>query len=303
MSEPDQKKLYEDATKIVMRLQDDADDPQALKEKEDFLARGEAARAVYQKVLKAWELTGLAPEKAMRDRKRTNFAIALLAAALVTGYLMISPLRIALNADYQTARAPEHISLKSGDRLTLDASSAVIDDTDGGDRVVNLLSGAAFFDVEPKDRAFIVAVDDVRVQVLGTSFAVTRLSAGVGITVTHGRVKVIRGNRSWTLSRGDRLTLSGAGSELREIVDPSKAAPWRTDQLSVDGMTLSRVADILDRRMPARIIVLGETLETAKVTGVLDLRTPDLSLQTLVSPYGGRVVSITPFLKVVFPAR
>lgn len=218
---------------------------------------------------------------------------------LATFYFSLQPLQILALADFRTQLARDNVALASGDAAKMDGSSALIDRTEGEERRVELMRGAALFDVSSDGRPFIVSVGDLSVRVLGTSFETAFFGDEVSVSVREGTVEVEDGADVWTLSAGDRLYWSEALVTL-ESVQPSSVASWSSDRLSMDGMSLWQVAEVIERRMPGRIVIIGEDLGQSKVTGSLDLSLPGLSLQALISPFEGRVRSITPLLTVIY---
>jgi TolA-binding protein len=107
------------------------------------------------------------------------------------------------------------LELADGSVATLDDGARVVPELVSDDRVeLRQVSGSASYDVVPRpSRTFVVLVDDVRVEVLGTSFRVERLEdAGddaVRVAVTRGRVRVTRGARTAVLTAGEELTWKG----------------------------------------------------------------------------------------------
>jgi transmembrane sensor len=107
------------------------------------------------------------------------------------------------------------LELADGSVATLDDGARVVPELVSDDRVeLRQVSGSASYDVVPRpSRTFVVLVDDVRVEVLGTSFRVERLDdsgdVAVRVAVTRGRVKVTRGARTAVLTAGEELTWKG----------------------------------------------------------------------------------------------
>ncbi|MEM9911610.1 MAG: FecR domain-containing protein [Pseudomonadota bacterium] len=301
MSDQEPKELFRHATRIFMRLREDPDCKDAQDARDAFIARGDAERKAYDGVLKAWKATGVKqPDKAAVTGKTTS-SMVVIAALILTGYMAYSPLRTILLADFRSELTTSSRTLASGDRVDLDASSALQDNTGGAARDVELLAGSAFFAVEAGEVPFTVSVGDVDVRVVGTAFETTLFADSVSVTVQEGLVDVVRGETRWELAAGDRLTINDSQAAVLEDVDGEAVASWRMDRLAMDDMTLQQVAEILDRRLPGRVIVVGDRLSNATVTGSLDLSNPGRALRALAAPYGGQVVTVTSLLAVLYP--
>ena len=297
MPDPHEAKLIREATSILLRLRDAPDDEALQRERDDFLQRGQAEKDAYTKLLHAWQATDPGDEPGLG--KATGILAAACLAIML--YWSFEPVRIFLLADISSDLEPSHTQLDSGDRVTLDASSALIDNTAENTRKVTLLRGAAFFDVAPGERPFAVSVGDIRVEVLGTSFEAGYLDDEAIVTVAEGSVRVFHDDRSWQLGPGDRLLWSETGGAVLTNVDSREAASWRRGLLIANGMSLAQIADILDRRLPGNILIAGDALGQTPIVGTFDLSDPLWSLRTLAELEGARVFSIPSVVTIVRP--
>ncbi|MEM1079373.1 MAG: FecR domain-containing protein [Pseudomonadota bacterium] len=294
--DPAKSKRAAEAANIVRRLDEVPDDPQALADKAAFLARGAAERRTYAIAERA--MAAAATGMKARDRGK-RFAYGLLAVLLGALALSWEPVSIALVADHRTAEQTLTTGLLSGDRGMLDAGSAILDETDEEIRSVTLLRGAGFFDVDTDGRRFEVLADDVTVEVLGTAFEVARLPAGVRVTVAEGRVRVRNATEDVMLETGDQLVVSEAGTVQRRL-PPDDVARWRRGELELTGLSVAEAATILDRRLPGRIVVLGDGLRSVQLGGALDMRSPRNALETLAATGNAQVVRVSPLLTVLY---
>lgn len=296
-TETSKSRRAEEAANILRRLDEDPADSLAMDEKRAFLARGEAERRTYALAERAFSAarTGL---KA-RDRRQARYAFALLGAVLASAYLGWEPMSVALRADLRSGLTTEAAALKSGDQIILDASSAIADQSDAEIRSVNLLRGAAFFDVETDGRSFVVTTGDVAVEVIGTEFEVSRLGDDVRVSVSEGVVEVRQEGRAVTLTAGQQVVVSE--DELTETsVDLEDVARWRHGELTLTGLTLAEAASEIDRRLSGRVVVLGAALRNTQVGGMLDLAVPENALQTLAATGNATVLRSTPLLTVIY---
>ena len=288
------RRKAEEAARIIRILEEDPKNIQALKDRDEFLGRGEVERRVYNNLLRAF---GMA-QKGLKNRDR-SYLFILIGAFLASLYLAWSPVQTLLASDFRTQATPKTVSLESGDRVTLDASSAITDDTHDGTRLVKLLAGAGYFDVDQNEQPFVVVADDVRIEVVGTSFEVLRLSESIIVRVEEGAVKVEHQAYTDTLYPGDQLHLS-ISKATRSSLDLNLVGEWRRDFLTMDGLAFAEVASVIDRRLPGSIMVVGEALQSQQVVGGLDLKQPLSALQTLAATSGAAVVSIPGVLTIVY---
>ncbi|MEM6354204.1 MAG: FecR domain-containing protein [Pseudomonadota bacterium] len=287
--------VLERAVQLFLRLRDRPDDHAILAERDAFLARGPAERAAYKKAQNAWRATS-------RPRRGGPLKLILLIAAAGAGAMLLAePIRIATLADLSTSREPEGTRLASGDAVTLDAGSALVDESGDGDRDVELLRGAAYFDVAPDGRPFLVSVDDVEIEVLGTTFEVAVIEDEVAVTVGEGEVELRTDGASRQLDAGDRLARTDDGALSVTEVDLDDVATWRRGQLIVDGMTVAQVAAVIDRHLPGQIVILDSALAEARVAGTFDLENPLNALRTLAAIHGATVYAAPPLMTVIIP--
>lgn len=292
-AEADKRRRAEQAAFIVRRLDENPDDRDAIKDRDAFLARGEAERRTYRNVERAFA----GARQGLSQKSRRNY-IAVFVFLLASAYFAWEPTRVFLLANHRTHFATENVVLASGDGATLDASSAISDSTDDDVRKVDLLKGAGFFTVNKNGRRFVVLAGEVTVEALGTEFEVSRLSDSVVVSVREGLVEVSRSGNAWRLHPGERVKLSFEGTRAFQVAS-SSVAGWRERQLLMDGMTLGEVASIVGRRLPGKVIVLGNELRSIELAGGLDLTKPLSALQTIAAASEASVYQITPYLTIV----
>ncbi|MEM6480386.1 MAG: FecR domain-containing protein [Pseudomonadota bacterium] len=290
MPDPNREDLLREATSIFLRLRDDPDDPDFQEKRDTFVRRGQAERDAYAKVLEVWQATDTSPPK-----RSPPIATTAAVGLLFVGLFAYQPVALQLRSDFSTRFEPVETELASGDGIALDARSLVADNTSDRIRRVDLLKGAAFFDVISDGRPFVVAAGSVEVEVLGTSFEVARSDDGALISVSEGVVRVRQNQRSWTVEAGEALNLTeGTAGSLQQI-SSNGSAGWRDDLLTSDGLTFGQIADFLERRMPGRILITSNRLARTPVVGTFDLSDPSNSLELLAELTGAKITTL-PFV-------
>lgn len=288
MTETTDSQLIREATSIFIRLRDHPQDPDLLSERDRFLAGGKAHRKAYSQMLAAWQVTG----QAKKDKPSRAPLVALALACLVGGFFAKAPIEIYLRADLTTDTIPRITRLVSGDRATLDGTTALIDHTSDDIRQVELLRGAAFFDVRPDGRPFVVTSGELTVEVLGTSFEVGAFEDAGIVTVAEGAVRVTVGSQSWQLIPGEQLIWSAETGATRDHVGVAHVASWRDDVLVADGLSFAQIAEILDRRIPGRVVLTDAELGQQTIVGRFELRDAQGTLDLLAKLTGAKVTSV-----------
>ena len=226
----------------------------------------EMAHVVFDELDGERAASDLAPATSSRRAWPWLAAIGVAAAALV-GFALLRPAPLAPSPTPQTTRlpstdAPSHATLGEVQvELAADSSGvAVGNDVQGW--VVTLERGRAVFSVPPRrDRPpFVVQAGEVRVQVIGTRFGVTREDERVGVDVEHGAVRVTTGGRSVELRAGDDWTSIVEEPSAPVPEDPVEIAsttsePQATTEAAsppLDAAALFQRASALEARDPAR---------------------------------------------------
>ncbi|MEM7060730.1 MAG: FecR domain-containing protein [Pseudomonadota bacterium] len=295
MTEPRSEEVLEHAVHLFLRLSEAPEDKALVEERDAFLARGPLEREAFAKAQNAWRATK--PKRRSGSLK----TLVLLMITAAAAYFFAGDLRVMVLADLRTGMSTEAARLASGDAVTLDANSALADDTDGAVRQVTLLRGAGFFDVAKDGRPFTVTAGGLQVEVIGTAFETAHIGDAVSVTVASGQVSVSANGTSWTLNPGERLIWSAESGGILDKLETSDVASWRGGQLVVRGMTFAQVASILDRRVPGSVMVLGDDLASSRIVGTFDLDDPLAALRSLAAIRGATVTAAPPVVTVVRP--
>lgn len=289
-------RLAEEAANIVRRLDENPEDTQAKADERDFLARGHEEQRIYALAKRAFSATSKGIER--RERNRT-LSFALLGAMLASTYLAWEPMSVRLQADHRSDRTVESAVLKSGDVAVLDAASALVDKTDETARMITVLQGAAYFDVDTDGRRFMVSIDDLTVEALGTQFEVVDAGASVRVSVAEGVVELRTRSSATLLAAGEQALITGDGIEKRSLA-LEDVARWRKEELILTGLSLRDAAAIIERRLPGRVIVIGKALGDTQVGGSLDLSQPQNALATLAATGNAEALQASKFLTVIY---
>lgn len=209
-----------------------------------------------------------------------------------------------LTADAAAGRGEIRLlDLPDGSRLELASDTAVDLSFDSTGRLVRLRRGEAYFEVRGgQPHAFVVDVGEGTVRVVGTRFNIRRSGRDVSIAVAEGRVDVREraGAGLASLEAGRQALLREGRLVAVGEADLDATLAWRTGRVVFYREPLAAVAGRLERQRPGRIVVAGERLAGMKVSGAFPADDVDGALQAIADTLGARIVSVTPWLTVIY---
>ncbi|KAF0807153.1 protein fecR [Alcanivorax xiamenensis] len=307
--------LLQQATDWMLALEAAPDDRRLRREVSRWVARNREHKAAWDRVSRAWQLMGTMPvDRASwpdaSEPKQTGWRRppvrwlvgTALAACLMIAVLPGLGLRWPLWVDHVSAVAQSHIlTLPDGTRVQLGADSALNEHFDGRERRVELMRGQAFFDIAPDaSRPFIVTVRGMEIRDIGTAFDVLAGERQAVVTVQEGEVVISSRAVERHVLPGEQLVLNPDGGEARLHHLPiDRVAGWREGRLFVQDRSVADLLDTLRRYYKGYILIADDDLGARRVTGSYDLTDVDAALAALVRPHDGRVIHVTPFLRVV----
>ncbi|MGE4322904.1 MAG: FecR domain-containing protein [Sphingobium sp.] len=245
----------------------------------------------------------LPPVRTLRPWRGRSFAAVAAAAAIA--WVAAPALMLRSTADHVTGTAEERtIALEDGSTIRLAPDSAVTVAYSSGSRQIELLTGEAYFEVSrDPSRPFNVIARTARVSVLGTGFDVRLGEAGTDVAVSHGRVRVEGSEgdppQSRELTEGKWARVDLKGRLFSGEISPASVAAWSGKKLVAVDRPLSEVVADVRRYYSGRIILSGDRLTGASVTGSYDMADPAAALRSIVGPHGGHVHQISPWLLIV----
>lgn len=311
--------LSRQATAWLVQLADDSENEALRMEFVDWLATSPAHLAAWEETTRAYELITLAgplPEDmpvlsasfSRRGRFRTirhTRAFTALALSACLAWIVVPHLVLRFRSDAITGASELRlVKLEDGSIVQLAPTTAIAFADDAADRTVTLLQGEAWFDVvHDETRPFRVRAGDNTVTDVGTAFSVRRLAGRTDVAVQRGRVAVTgsdgTGPARIELVAGQSLSLSQGGEAIRGEIRPDRVASWREGLAIIDD---EPIADVIDRIRPwygGYIIARGPGLQDRRVSGIYDLRDPDLALKALTRVQKVRVSQVSPWLRIV----
>lgn len=201
-----------------------------------------------------------------------------------------------LAADHVTERGERRqITLADGSIVLLDADSALKVDITNDTRRLELSRGAASFQVSHSAVPFRVQFGAGEVTVHGTVFDIQLLEGGGLVVLQEGSVAVSYPGMDGpqVLSPGEQFVASG-GQTAPEVsnVEIADATAWRDGRFVFEMMRFGDLIATLERHSIGRFVITSDELADRRVSGSLDLNTPEAALQSLRDTVGFSVTQL-----------
>ncbi len=191
---------------------------------------------------------------------RTWMRIAAVLVLGIGGWLAYSVLN---PSGYTDVAAREQVLsqlLPDGSELTLNKFSHIEYASNfKNNRSVKLDSGDVFFKVaKDKSKPFIIQIDQVKVEVVGTSFNIKHLKEQTEVVVETGIVKVSLGNASVLLHKGEKIILPKGNVKLDKLpVNDQLYNYYRSKLFIADQTPLPILIATLNEAYGSKVVVEG----------------------------------------------
>jgi ferric-dicitrate binding protein FerR (iron transport regulator) len=224
------------------------------------------------------------PEKAkvITLNWRKGLAVAASIAALVILFLFINnpkPEQFTAQKEHRT------IELKDESKVTLyeEAALTVAGDFNKKTRTVTL-KGNAYFDIaKNRDKPFIIHDNDVKVEVLGTSFTIQQGVDYNTVFVHSGRVKATLGDKSVVAVANQKIVKDNRNNQLH-ILPFNNAIndALHTQIIKIKDMRVDSLAEMLENLYNIQL-QMAPGIESKKVTStyLIHSETPDQIIENI----------------------
>lgn len=268
-----------------------------------WLAEDPGHRQAMDQMLDLWDDLGVVRHMPNLDTVAQDFTTAAnsprywpwaaaLTATLVLGVLLLWPTQQGGGGGelFETALGEQRsVELSDQSRVTLNTATRLRVSLEDDQRLITLLRGEAFFQVQPDpQRPFHVDTGSTRITVLGTAFNVYRERDATDITVTEGVVRVTelgdtggRAPATEVLHLNQQLHADRRGLHAIATVDTGKHTAWQRGELVAEQMPLPELVKQLQRYHPTRIFIVDPDVAALTVSGVFRLDNLEAILQAL----------------------
>lgn len=195
----------------------------------------------------------------------------------------------------QTQQTVVADTLPDGSVVTLNKNSSIEYNrkfTKGKARAVKL-KGEAFFAVTPdKEKPFVIAVNDVEVKVVGTSFNIRTVNGQTEVIVKTGIVDVTRNGKTIRLAPNEKITTPAKDTTLVKTAVTDKLYDYyQSKEFVCDNTPLWRLVEVLNEAYGSNIVIgrnelrnlrLNSTFNNESLENVLDIIAKTFQLQVVV---------------------
>ncbi|WP_153799917.1 FecR domain-containing protein [Foetidibacter luteolus] len=163
-------------------------------------------------------------------------------------------------------------TLPDGSVVTLNKNSSLAYNSKlTGDTRSVTLQGEAFFNVTPdKSKPFVIAVNNVTVTVVGTSFNVKSNSSNTEVIVETGIVEVAKQQKAVRLKPKEKVVVPNVAEELVKQKSTDELYNYyRTGMFTCDDTPLPRVVEVLNEVFGSRVVIDSERLKKERLNTTL----------------------------------
>ena len=160
------------------------------------------------------------------------------------------------------------------------------------------LNGEAYFSVKHDDKSkFVVAIGNIRIEDIGTSFYVnTNKSVGqMEVVLTEGKATVyFHDNPSGQIlvSPGEKVDIELTGNSIKKSINDDKNyLAWKTRRLVFSNNTMSEVVALLNRVYHSEIHLSGDNINNCRLTAIFDNQTLESVLNVIKSTLDVSIIS------------
>lgn len=139
-------------------------------------------------------------------------------------------------------------------------------------------------------------VGKVAAEIATGALNVSEEAGGCSLSVERGAAQVTASGHSLPVAAGEALDF-GAGGLARRPAAP-EASAWREGLIVAQDEPLAVIVERIARWLPARVVLMGSAL-AQKRSGVFRMEAPEPALLAAVSPHGGQLRRISPWLIVI----
>ncbi|WP_342251314.1 FecR family protein [Sphingomonas sp. OTU376] len=235
------------------------------------------------------------PRKGLLNRRRLLAGGATALAATLAGVLVVPRLLGDSGELASGIGETRRVTLEDGSAVTLGPGTRLRRSFDTARRLIELVSGEAFFEVaQDARRPFVVLAGQMTLRALESAFGVRAIEGvPLAVIVSTGKVRVGAGGVERVLESNMRLDASAPGATARVTrLEPDalqRSLAWREGILAFEGDMLASVAKQFDRYGAVRIVIADPVLAREPITGSFAANDPRGFARAIAASLGARV--------------
>jgi transmembrane sensor len=288
----------------VARLHDEQCSPKLEAQVRAWLGESEDHRRAFNRMARAWELTGQIQMRARGDTpiaragRRSPFtpwAVTLVATVILAVGGVVYYRR---DNSLVTGIGQQQVRLlPDGTRVTLNTDTRIEVSYDERARRVRLIRGEAWFDVSRRPTwPFLVSVGGREIRALGTSFIVRHDDLqDLSVTLVEGRISVSPIARDdetpqapQILAPGQRLMISQHHSLSVDRPELSRVTAWERGRVDFEDTPLGDAAHEMNRYSTRRIVIAGAEAAQRRIGGSFRAGDTDEFARVVTTAFGLR---------------
>jgi transmembrane sensor len=298
-------KLKRTAARWFIRMRDAEPDSPERTKFEAWLMESPIHQHEYESFAQSWDdidslpqLTAMAKAKEVdrfmnkeRSAKKVKNAAATISICIIVFFMSLAGIYqyqewqaspIAQIASLTEKAQITTSTLEDGTEVTLNANSNIEVTYYRNRRHVHLHHGEAIFKVaKDPNRPFVVETDTTIITVLGTRFAVNKLSQFVRVSVEHGQVRVESKNASdaKVLYKGDVVEVPNYQAIKYRNYNAADYFKFASGVIVFNESDIHEIAEVLSRFRKDNIVVKGTSQE--RISAVIDAKDTETFINTL----------------------
>ncbi len=154
------------------------------------------------------------------------------------------------------------------------------------------LEGEAFFNITPnKQSPFTIAVNDITVKVVGTSFNIRSFNGKTEVIVETGIVQVIQNGKITELKPKEKVVAGAQDStSVKQPVTDELYNYYRSKKFVCDNTSLERLVEMLNEAYGVHIVIAKDELKKLLLTTTFDNETLDHIIEIISDTFNISVV-------------
>ena len=250
----------------------------------------------WRRIQAAMQEADIHPVSMPARQTRTWYAVAaavllLIGAGMAFWWLTVANSWTNVRTAYGQTRT---VQLADGSRVTLNGNSQLRYASAGQDTAALRevwLTGEAYFSVvhTATDQKFIVHLDEVEIEVLGTEFNVQNRPGKTQVVLSEGKVRLqakqAGKNDAVVMQPGDLVEFTQDQFFSKKEVQPDTYSSWRKGLLTFDQATLGEVIAVLENNYGYQIDLDDPAWSDLEFTAQVASDNPDLLLELLAESF------------------
>ena len=312
LQNPVWSRVDEEAARWVVRKEGDTLEPEAAAQFDAWYEADPVHAQTYEALAASWRrLDHVSRLPLVHKKKPRTRAKALVSACVLAGASFYAWTLFDAQNTVTSGIAVTQFTLPDGSVGILDAQTRLRLDFDQGQRLVQVETGRAFFQVVPAGSgmgAFTVQAGPAQARALGTRYEVSFKEQVGRVSVYEHAVQVqcrsCMTQQGAVLQPGDSAEIAGGHMNVR-VAQPAntlgvEAAPaWTSGLLSFDDVSVRKVAQELGDYTHRAIWIGSERAGSIRVSGLVQATRPVAALELLTNGYGLKIVEL-PGLIVIY---